>query len=312
MNSSQCFNKMNETYTDILISSEPILYRYMKLCLFAILEVPSVLISIYILYINFSYRKFRSRLRNHSIIGLILLSLIETTTELPIALQYLHLGYVKPNNSRFCLFWIWYNFSLQTTNLSLMTWTSIERHIFIFHSKWFQTSYGKWIYHYIPLIISTIYIPIFYFICVILYQCDNNFDYSLFLCGSICYNNVTWLSSFDWMTNMLIPSLLIPIINISLLVRVTVQIKKVKRILKWRTARKMTIQSLIISTLYLLFWTPLALVSLIRIYFIPTFIDDITFYYLNYTPYLVQLLMPFVCIICLTEVWPKKNRINVM
>ncbi|CAF3261088.1 unnamed protein product [Rotaria sp. Silwood2] len=64
-----------------------------------------------------------------------------------------------------------------------------------------------------------------------------------------------------------------------------------------------------ISILYLLFWTPLALVSLIRIYFIPTFIDSITYCYLYYTPYLVQLLIPFVCIACLPEIWPRKNRI---
>ncbi|CAF1526705.1 unnamed protein product, partial [Rotaria sordida] len=78
-----------------------------------------------------------------------------------------------------------------------------------------------------------------------------------------------------------------------------------RRTLNWRSTRKLTLQLMSISILYLLFWFPLALVSLIRIYFIPTFIDEITYYYLYYTPYLVQLLIPFVCIACLPEIWPK-------
>ncbi|CAF3922581.1 unnamed protein product [Adineta steineri] len=301
---------MNETNSDIIISSEPELYRYLKLCIFVILEIPSILISIYIIYQFIHSRQFRSRLNNHSVIALIILSFIETTSELPIALQYLRLGHVQPMNSNFCLFWIWFNFSLQTTNLFLMGWTSIERHILIFHSGWVQTTIGKIKWHYIPLIFCSTYIPLFYLSCVIIYQCENIFDYSLYLCGSPCYNNITWLSTFDWTTNMLIPSVAIPFLSISLLLRVLIQAKKMKRSLNWRSTRKMTLQLIVISILYLIFWFPLALISLIRIYFIPTFLNDVTLYYLNYTPYLVQLLMPYVCIACLPEIWPKKIRID--
>ncbi|CAF4764802.1 unnamed protein product [Rotaria sp. Silwood1] len=88
---------MNETDNGSSQSSEPELYRYIKLYLF----------------------------------------------ELPITLQFLRVGYVKPNVNSFCLFWIWYNFSLQSTNLFLMTWTSFQRHILIFHSNWTQTNIGK-------------------------------------------------------------------------------------------------------------------------------------------------------------------------
>jgi hypothetical protein len=302
---------MNESQSDLIISSEPKLSRYIKLCVFGILEIPSVLISIYILYKFYCFPQYRNRLNNHPIIGLILISFIETTSELPIALQYLRLGYVKPNKYGFCLFWIWYNFSLQTTNLTLMTWTSIQRHILIFHSNWLQTSIGKLKWHYIPLIFSVTYIPIFYFSCIIIYQCQNYFDYSALLCGSICYNSVTWLSTYDWTVDLLIPSLAIPLLSISLLLRVLIQAKKMKRSLNWRSTRKMTIQLVAISILYLIFWFPLALVSLIRIYFIQTFLQDPTDYYLNYTPYMVQLLMPFVCIACLPEIWPKNNRVHI-
>lgn len=301
---------MNGSNIESAISSEPVVYRYVKLYLFVSLEVPSVMISIYILYQFCRHHQYRWRLNNHSIIGLIIISLIETTSELPIALHYLRLGNVQPMKSSFCLFWIWYNFSLQTTNLILMTWTSIERHILIFHSNWVQTSIGKWKWHYLPLILCVTYIPMFYLSCIILYQCENHFDYSSLLCGPICFNDVKWLSTFDWATNILIPSLMIPLGSISLLIRVLIQAKKMRRTIDWRSQRKMTIQIMFISLLYLIFWSPLAIVSLIRIYFIPNLIDEITFYYLYYSPYLVQLLMPFVCIACLPEMWPKKNRVD--
>ncbi|CAF1312900.1 unnamed protein product [Adineta ricciae] len=302
---------MNANTSDEIVPAEPEFYRHMKFYAFIVLQIPSILISMFIIYKFVTVRQFRVRLNNHSIFALIIVSFIETTTELPIALHYLRFGYVKIMKYGFCLFWNWLNFSLQTTNLFLMSWTSFERHILIFHSNLIQTKHGKLKWHYIPLIFCMTYIPIFYFSCIFLYQCENFFDYSYIFCGSICYNRVTWLSTFDWTTNMLIPSMIIPLLSLSLLIRVIFQAKKMKRTINWKNNRKMTIQLIIISLLYLSFWFPLALVSLIRIYFLPTFIDEITYYYLYYTPYFVQILMPYVCIACLPEIWPKKNRINV-
>ncbi|CAM2727809.1 unnamed protein product [Rotaria socialis] len=300
---------MNKSEGDARTAAELITDRYIKLYLFTSLAVPSILISIYILYKIVTDRQFRCHINNHSMIAIIIISFLDTTTELPIALQYLRVGYVQPATKSFCLFWIWYVYGLQTTNVSLMTWTSIERHIFIFHSRWVQTQRGKIIWHYVPLILCVIYIPRFYFVCIILYPCKNVFDYSSFLCGPICYSNATWLSMFDWTTNVLLPSLLIPFASVSLLVRVLFQAKKMKRTLKWRSTRKLTLQLIVISTLYLLFWFPLALVSIIRICFISTFISKTFSYYLYYTPYFVQLLMPVVCLACSPEIWPKKRRI---
>ncbi|CAF4667001.1 unnamed protein product [Rotaria sp. Silwood2] len=300
---------MNQSESTSPTSSEPMLDRYIKLYLLTTTAIPSILTSIYILYKFVIDHQFRSHLNNHSIIAMIIVSFVDTTTELPITLQYLRVGYVQPDKKEFCLFWVWYVFTLETVNVSLMTWTSIERHILIFHSHWIQTQRGKIIWHYIPLIFCITYIPIFYFACVVLYPCENFFEYSLFLCGSICYTSVTWLATFDWTTNVLIPSLSIPFASTSLLFRVLFQAKKMKRTLKWRSTRKLTLQLMAISILYLLFWCPLALVSIIRLYFIPTFISEIYYYYLYYTPYFVQLLMPFVSLACLPEIWPKKRRI---
>jgi hypothetical protein len=273
------------------------------------MEFPSVSIAIYILYKFFCSHEIRSRLNNHSIIALVFVAFIELTTELPITLQFLSSGHVQPKTKGFCLFWIWYNFSLQSINLFLMAWISIERHILIFHSNLIQTSIGKLKWHYIPLMFSIIYIPLFYFSCIIIYSCENSFDYFSLLCGSICYNNLRWLASFDWITNIFIPSLLIPFASIILIIRILIQGKKMNRTLGWRTIRKMTIQLMLISSLYSIFWVSFALVAFIRFYFIPTFLHEIILYYFSYSPYFVQLLIPFLCLVCLPELWPRRNHI---
>ena len=103
---------MNESDGDTQTSAEPILSRYIKLYLFISLAVPSTLISIYILYKVVIDRQFRCHINNHSMIALIIISFLDTITELPIALRYLRVGYVQPATKAFCLFWIWYVYFL--------------------------------------------------------------------------------------------------------------------------------------------------------------------------------------------------------
>ena len=272
---------MNET----IVLSEPFFARHLKLYLFTSLELPSVSISIYILYKFYHSHKIYSRLNNRSIVALLLVTLITLTTELPITLVFLSSGRVQPVDERFCLFWIWYNSSLQGINLFLMAWTSIERHILIFHLSLVLRAAGRLKWHYIPLIICIIYVPLFYFFSIIIYPCESSFNYSRHLCGSACYLNITWLSSLDWITNILIPSCVVLVGSITLIIRVSIQFKKMKRTLFWRRTRKMTIQLISIASLYSIFWISLTLISLIRLYFIPNFLEHITLYYFHYSPY---------------------------
>jgi hypothetical protein len=82
------------------------------------------------------------------------------------------------------------------------------------------------IWHYIPLIICVSYISLFYLVCVVFYPRENFFNFSSLLCASIGYNNAPWLSSFDWISNMLLPLLLIPLTSVALLLSVVLQAKK--------------------------------------------------------------------------------------
>ncbi|CAF1426240.1 unnamed protein product [Rotaria sp. Silwood1] len=117
---------MNQSENTSVTSLESMLDRYIKLYLLATISIPSILTSIYILYKFVIDRQFRSHINNHTIIAMIIVSFVNTTTELSITLQYLRVDYVQPNKKNFCVFWIWYVFALQIVNISLMTWALIE------------------------------------------------------------------------------------------------------------------------------------------------------------------------------------------
>lgn len=292
-----------------MTSSEPSTFRLMKVIFFLTILIPSLLLCLYIIIQFIRSSQVRQRVSNQSIFLLIIIAFLDLTIDLPITIEYLRHGILEIRKDNFCLFWIWCNFSLQSTNLFLMTWTSIQRHILIFHSHSLQTRRGLYQWHYIPYTFVLIYLPSFYFTTIFVIQCENSFDYRSYLCGMICYNNIVWLSTYDWVVHMLIPSLIIPLLSLTLLIRVLYQMKKMKRTTKWKFIRKVTLQLIIISLLYLFFWFPLALISLIRIYFNPNFLTEFTLYYFNYTPYFVQLLIPYFSFACLPEIWPKSNRI---
>ncbi|CAF1120541.1 unnamed protein product [Didymodactylos carnosus] len=308
-------NLSNNFTDDGSDSEEPSLVRHIKFFLFLPIEIPSIICALGIIYYYVTQRELR-RLNNHSIIFLLIGSFLMITTELPITLNFLLTGYVLPSRPAFCLFWIFYNFSLQSCNLMLMAWTSIERHLLIFHQHLMQTKWGKIKYHYLPLIVCVTYIPIFYLYFVIFYpNCTNSFDYHSLVCGGPCYNYVPTIATVDWGINILFPSVLTPVFSLGLLLRVLYQQKKVRRTFQWRNNRKMVIQLLAIASLYSLFWIPLAILSIIRTFYIPTFADVVTTYYFYYTPYLVQMLLPFVCLACLPQLirkcsWNRNKRIR--
>jgi hypothetical protein len=63
----------------------------------------------------------------------------------------------------------------------------------------------------------------------------------------------------------------------------------------------MTIQLLSISSLFLIFWFPIAITGLIQQFFSPTFLIYIQFNIFFYLIYFIQLFLPFVCLISLPE-----------
>jgi hypothetical protein len=65
--------------------------------------------------------------------------------------------------------------------------------------------------------------------------------------------------------------------------------------------RKMTLQLLTISSLFLIFWLPIAITGLIEQFFSATFLIDIQYNIFFYLIYFIQLFLPFICLLSLSE-----------
>jgi hypothetical protein len=203
----------------------------------------------------------------------------------------------------------------------LVFWATIERHIIIFSNLIFQTPWKRITFHYLPLSIAILYTPIWYGYLIFIYNCVNNWDYNQLLCTSPCFYQNKIIGIIDWLFNIIIPVFSIVLTNIILIIRVIFRSNRlIDNIERTKKNRKMTIQLLTISSLFLIFWLPIAITGLIQQFFSPTFLIDIQFNIFFYLIYFIQLFLPFICFISLPELkkiikdkfqqWRRRNLVS--
>jgi len=181
-------------------------------------------------------------------------------------------------------------------------WASIERHILIFHNSIFQIRWKRIVFHYLPLSMAILYTPIFYGSFIFIYDCVNNWDYYELLCGSPCFYENEIIGSIDWLVNIIIPAFSIVVANFILIIRVVFRSTGVRaNNQRTKKNRKMTLQLLTISSLFLIFWLPIAITGLIEQFFSATFLIDIQYDIFFYLIYFIQLFLPFICLLSLSE-----------
>lgn len=228
-----------------------------------------------------------------------------TSMELPITLVYLHFGQLIPSSYSLCLFWIFINYLLFPASAWIMAIASIQRYIFIFHKHLMNSSFK----HYIPIFLPPIFLFIWYIVLIFFYPCQQQFDYTQMWCFGACYVYQYIIGTIDWMISSVVPVLLTVIFNIVLILRVIYQKYKMQRGRTWRTTRKLAIQLLSISFLFLAIYLPLIIFGLIRLWIDPLFLFVFTMNYYAYAIYCVPLLMPLVCLISLPEIIIQMKRL---
>ncbi|CAF1177083.1 unnamed protein product [Rotaria sordida] len=235
-------------------------HRQIKLAILLPCQILSIICSLFV-FINIIYRpsKLIKSIGNHFILPLLITSFIQVTTELSMVENYLHTGIVRPSTNSYCLFFNWYEFSLNGISLFIMLWASIERHIIILSQFVFQIQWKRIVFHYIPLCIAILYPPVCYAYLIFIYNCVNNWNYYELLCTAPCFYQNKILGTMDWLVNIIIPAFSIALANLLLIIRIIHRSTKIRhnpeRIKK---NRKMTIQLLAISSLFLIFWLPIA------------------------------------------------------
>jgi len=281
----------------------PYLARFL---LYLLLDIPAIICSLTILTVFFIDRQCRNALQNHAIIFLIIIVLICQVWVIPIYIDQLRVQEHWSMPIKFCYAWRYIDSSCFAATPVLLSWLSFERNILIFNNNFYNNRKNKILFHYIPPSFLVTYIFIFYSYAIFFPPCENTFDA---LCGGVCFFYVTWLSLWDLIGHNIIPTFLIIVFNITVVIRTIQHKKRLNQAVQWRKLRRMTLQLVSMSSLFLIFCLP----ATICFSLLPfgTFNTDALFNVLPYAAYFSyypQLLLPFICFFNIPELSAKTKH----
>ena len=269
---------------------------------FLFANIFSLLSGFFDLYYLLSDASLRQALHNYVVIILLWLGIFYESTNIVWILY-------NDRNSRplfratlFYQFWTYINYTFFSIALELFAWATIERHILIFHHSWLSTKRRRFVIHYFPPILIIVYYLIylafvhFYPFCVS--------DFQDFLNGGIhipCVFYRTILGLWDLNFHQVFPTLIILIFSIGLIVRTVSQRNKLTHNIQWKKYRKMILQLLSISALYITCNGPWVLVIFVFQFGLSPTITAVALMYTGFLYYYVIFLFPFVCCLSLPE-----------
>ena len=171
---------------------------------------------------------FKWKLLHSQIYGfLLLVNGLIVTIELSVTLYFLQKGTI--HYEKYCGPWITLNYSLFQLSIFLITWTSIERYLFIYHEILMNRHFI--LLHYFPIGFLSFYCPALYVGIVLLHTCQTNYDVRLYICGGPCYSLEQTLGLLDWVGNGICMEMLTLIINLLLIIRHLLQQHQMKRMI---------------------------------------------------------------------------------
>ena len=277
-----------------------------------LLEIPSLACTLFLLYHLLRDRHLWQALHNHVIIILLVLTLGIEIFDNPL---YIDASRIDGSHNSFtmvpsiCLMWWLFDYGAYGAITVFLAWGSIERHILVFHPRQLlRTARQRFFVHYLPLIILSFYLTTFYVVVILFPPCENTFDFGSVACGlSPCYLNVSYLNLWDYLVNGILCTSIETACSVGLLVRVFWQKHRAHRPMNWRKHRKMSFQLLSVSCLSLTFVVPQSLIVVIRRVGGSNLAEFANGWdpYLTYLYTFVVLLLPFICLICLSELWPR-------
>ena len=281
--------------------------RSMKFYSLLTLQILSVFCSLFLLYHFLFDRLIRQVLYNHLIIALLFVSLLTCTIDLPLILFHLKVNVTPLSNGRFCLFWNYVDLSFYALISLLMLWTSIERYLFIYHSPCFQRRSLICFSHRLPLLLIPLYVSLFYSVAILIHPCENHFDFTQVVCGELCYYSQTpWLAVIDQWLNNILPALFIAVLNLFLFVRVIWQKRRRPgRSLSWQRHRRMVLQLLPVTLLYLAGVLPYGFVTCASLLGFSSQASLTLQGHFFYLFYYVAVLLPFVSLIGMPNIYSK-------
>lgn len=271
-------------------------------------EIPSTTCSLFLLYHFIMDSEIRRSLPFHTIIIMNIYTLMIEIIDIPFYLNFFLVGKVWPETPAHCLIWWLVDYGFYYTVTMLVAWSSIERHIFVFHDRWISNRRGRLFIHYLPLVSIIIYMSIFYIWVILLPPCANTFNYTAVLCGySACYFMDPIISAYEQIVHGFLVTFIIVGFSVALLVRFLLRKRRLLQMMDWRKYRKLTVQMLSISSLFLIINLPISLLSIPYLLGVSGYLDANVLLYLDFIAYWNIFLLPFVSLNSLPDL---KKRVR--
>lgn len=270
-----------------------------------ILNIPS---CIFYLVYSFTHAEHRKALHNHNTIVFIMINLFYHCTNGLFYMYYFHNFHGMSSTREFRLTWGYIDWAFMMIQFIYYAWISIERHILIFHDHLVATKRRRFLFHYLPSVMTLLYCLFYYSLTLFAVNCDNINPESLNPTFDPCSWRNEALHTYETFVNQIGSVFMIAIASTALLIRIIWQKYRVQQQIHWRRHRRMAIQLLSVSLLYLLLPTPYILVFILNIFdAAKTYAADVTKYYL-YLGYYALFLHPVVCVITLPAVSKKVKK----
>lgn len=283
--------------------------RQLKFILFLPFQLSSIPASIFVLYHLFTKRALRKSLPNHVIMALNIVTLIDVIFQQSGLMIFFRLNRVWPASGAYCILWTYLDFTNYALNLHLTAWALFERQVFIFDLNFCGTRRRRQLFHFLPLTAIITYAVTFNLGLIVLNPCQKIFNFTDSWCGDPCFLESNPLYFFDWIVNSLLPTFLIVILSAALFIRVIRQRNRVYQSFVWSKHRKLTIQLLCLSSLYMICYLPSIINALIaKIVNDPMFGIAVQTDYLDYLPILGRSLTPFLSLATLPELSKKIKK----
>ncbi|CAF0881132.1 unnamed protein product [Adineta ricciae] len=291
------------TIAPYIPTSRPV--QFSILLTIAIFSVPC---SIFVLHHFLSTKTLYRAANNHVIILLLISNCLQTLTDVPGQLSYYILGVNRPLTLSYCYYFYFIDFYLFTTCFLLLTWSSFERHILIFHTYVFNTHRKRVAYHYTPLMICVTYPMIYYVYFIFFYPCENYYDEYTSYCVPACYLRTNAVMAlYEQIAHGFALMLLIFIFNVLLFIRVVQQKTRMGRQMTWKKNRKMAVQLFSMCFLFLLTNGGYFVVQIGQMLYDPTFGVDFSLWAIPVAMCMPPL-FPFVCLSTLDELHGKVRK----
>ena len=258
--------------------------------------IPSVVCSLLVIYYFITVRTVRAALHNHVIIILLSINLVVQLTDMLWNLIYYCQNQALWPIPVFCIVWITVDEGLGIAITLFFAWAAIERHILIFHDRLVSTRRKIILFHYLPISTIILYLICYISIVIIFPSCENTYDYDQLVCGyPLCYYELRLVTVWDVIVNHSVPILLIIVGSVGLLLRIVNQKSRIRQPIRWRNYRKLTIQLLSISFVYLILHTPHTLMEFMYLCGIPEEVGEDFMNYAEFFSYYSNILLPFIC-----------------